>query len=94
MLVDTGKLKPEDARPDLSGWDFLLTSYAELDTCRSMSGQIPLTAIWQYVDRYGLSDEIAHLLMNIDKQWNMAKEDKKERTDGRQKRKTRSRAPR
>jgi hypothetical protein len=53
-------LKVEDTRPDLSGFDFYISAYRELSTCRPIGmgiGPIPFTSIAEYAKIFDIGGE-------------------------------------
>ena len=52
---------------------WLWRAFQELQTCRAVGfgalGPIPLTAVWEYVDRYGLPDWTIDALFTLDATW-------------------------
>jgi hypothetical protein len=66
-------LRPEHARPETLGADWLASLFFELSTCRALGpggfGPIPVTAIWAGVDRYGLPQWSIDAVISIDAAW-------------------------
>ena len=57
-----------DARPSLTGYEWLYEAFVMLTTCRSMgmgAGPIPWTAIDRYADAEGLGEDDRYLLTAV-----------------------------
>lgn len=72
-LAKTGRLRPEHARPETWGADWLAALFCELSTCRPLgfgvAGPIPATAIWAALDRYGLPAWAGDAVYSLDSAW-------------------------
>lgn len=58
--------------PQVLAARWLLRAFNELSTCRQLGmtiGPIPVTAIFDYVDRYAMPEWTVDALMKIDAEW-------------------------
>lgn len=68
-LEDEGRLVEQDRRPDLGQARAVYGAYLELSTERPVGmgiGSIPISKIWQYMDRFNLPDWWEPALLQID----------------------------
>lgn len=69
----SGRLRSDHRAPDVAGCLWLWRAFQELQTCRAIGfgvlGPIPLTAIWEYVDRYALPDWTIDAIFSLDAAW-------------------------
>lgn len=71
-LEATGRLARIDRRPPVLRWLWLYRAFRELSTCRTIgmtAGQIPISAVHAYVDRYQLPEWSVDAVLKIDAQW-------------------------
>jgi hypothetical protein len=71
-LEKTGRVAPVDRRPHVLRWLWLYRAFRELSTCRVIgmsAGQIPISAVHAYVDRYELPEWSVDALLKIDVEW-------------------------
>jgi hypothetical protein len=82
-LRETGRLAADHLAPDLAACAWLWRAFQELSTCRLAFGDgpgpIPITAIWAYLDRYGLPEWTVDALISIDLAWRETHRDRLER---------------
>jgi hypothetical protein len=70
----------------VTGLLWLVQGFHELSTCRALGfgavGPIPLTAMWQYVDRHGLPDWTVDVWLEADGEYLRSISDDKVKRNG------------
>ena len=69
MLLERGTLQAELVPPYLGADAFYITCFHDLGSCRQIGmslGPIPITSIFEYADRYDLSDEFIAVIRSMD----------------------------
>lgn len=65
-MLEGGRLADKDIKPDIDLDRWLLRAFYDLCTARPQGGAIPITAIWEYADRYGLSELFVMQIQRLD----------------------------
>jgi len=65
-MLEGGRLADKDLMPEISGDRWLLRAFYDLCTVRQQGGSIPITAIWEYADRYDLGELFVMQVQRLD----------------------------
>jgi hypothetical protein len=82
-LAASGRLRADHRAPRIESCAWLWRAFLELLSCRQLGaeqcGPIPITAVWQYIDRYGLPEWTVDALFSIEMTWRETERERQER---------------